>query len=502
MSAPQTGPPQSWPQNNSFHNRPRHNSAPFPPTVSYPNGPLDGNGDPLGPDEDPYELETEYYGAECYFARHPEDIEPDLSLGHIQWNAPLPTKRPLPGTFAEAEVEALAPRKPHPSDDESISDYFINSRRHEAFLSIRQSDAWELVKNDLVFREFPAVPTEVVPMPEVLATYRDRPDLSWVAEEASPTPEPEPEPRRERLDPSSDTKGGAMELDDLTTPDDGHRVDDESEQGDVLGNLEQALQQNGNAPRPLHSRANSTTSGSAQALKRPSIIRPVRDRAQEELLAALGVTGSPKAVYQTPGPAVGPPPSKLPPSRQDSLGDNHGALQGSRHSSFGSNPSGWQGSRHNSFGSNPSGWPVPPPPPGLPPPSALQRQRSTSHDPSQAGAQPYSNGYHSDRRGSNSSQHTATGSDFHPDDRDNTSRPTSRGSYRRKRRHEASEELEDMEVTPRPDCERNDNRKRGYEGSEDGVTNDRTKQEDDDTPRPRRKQQRTDEYPHVDDAYR
>ena len=472
MSAPQIGPPQPWPQHNSSHTRPRHNSAPFSSTNINSTAPLDGNGDPLPPEltssgEEAEDGESEYL-RECYFARHPEDINPDLSLGWIEHHAPLPTKRPLPATFAEAEVEALAPRRSHPTDDESISDYFINAKRHEALLSIRQTDAWVQVKDDLVFREFSAVPPEVLSMSEILERYKDRPDPNWVVQEASPTPEPEELPTQAQ--PTNDTNGHAMDIDRRRSSNDRYRIDNRDEQDDVLGNLEQALEQNG-AAQTRRSRADSTASALSQSLSRPRALRPIRDQAQEDILASLGVTGSPKMLYQTLGPAFGAPP----------IG---------------------QASRHNSLNSNQGGWQVPPPPP--PPP--VRRQRSDPFDPWSADGQPHRNGYHTERRGSNTSQHTATGSDFDPDDRHSSSRPT---TYRANSRMSGQNDSEngtagsrrkqnrsDSESTPLPKFHRTESGKGGHEETEDSELEDRIKQEDEETPKQRRKQQR------INDAYR
>ena len=343
------------------------------------------------------------------------------------------------------------------------------------------------MRGDLVFREFPAVPSEVLSISDVLAKYKDRPDPNWMFYyEESPTPEPEPLPTLS--EPSGDAIGGAMEIDDQSSTDDKRRKDDESEQDDALGNLEQALEQNGTGPGARQSRANSAASASAQTLSRPKVIRPVRDQSQEDILAALGVTGSPKAVWQTPGPAVGAPP----PGRHNSTGSNTGVRQTSRHNSVSSNPV------HSQVP------PPPPPPPGLPPRD--HRQRSASYEIWLEDGRSHANGYGTERRSSSASQHTATGSDFHPDNRDNTPRPSSsRASSRNWEREDAKngksgdtikEEPGDTNATPRPKYNRTDSRKRGYDDSEDGVTDNETRQDGDETPRQRYKQ------PRVQDAYR
>ena len=370
------------------------------------------------------DFEDEYVG-ECYYARHPEDIQPELSLDTIHWQAPMPEKRALPSTFAEAELEALAPRKPHPPGEECISDYFVASKQEEALLSVRQTDAWDEVKDDITFRDFADVPPTIVPK-SLLGKYIYRTDSTWTMPAQDMTPEPEPTRRKSEV--NSDTSGGAMEIDSRQSPKSQGRSDDVSEQEDVLGGLEQALQQNGttNGSR-RHSHASSTASVVSQKISRPKPLPPVRDQAQEDILAQLGVTGSPKMVYQTPGPAFGA-----------------------------------RTSRQNSINSNPSGFPVPPPPRGRPPPRP--QQRSYSYNPWITDGQPHRNGYDAERPRSSASQHTAVGSDFQADDQDATPRPKS--------------------------AHRIDSRKRGYQDDSDDAPGEYTKRENDETPKQRRKQPR------------
>lgn len=357
---------------------------------------------------DDEDLEEDFYD-ECYFAVHPEEIDLKLSLGMIEWKAPLPTKRPLPSTFAEAELEALAPRKPLPTDDESISDYFIRSKRHEASLSVRQTEYWNEVKDDIIFREFPMICASILTMSELLAKYKDRPDPTWRSRVYSPTPDPET---------------SVMDVDDEITPrpqqnphsrrtsrsQQYHRSrsvsrsqDYMDEQSDVLGSLENMSHSR------RHSRASSVASTSSHRASKPTPLMPIRDAAQEDILAALGVTGSPKVVYQTPGPAIGAPQ----PQRT---------------------------SRHNSNASG-NGRPPPPPPP---PPQTQDRYR----------------------RASNGSHHTAAGSDFG-----------------------------DPDATPRAKVHRSETRKRAYEDSDDSDAQKQQQRafgDDEETPKPRRKQKRVD----------
>jgi hypothetical protein len=363
------------------------------------------------------DLEDDYF-SECYFASHPDEVNPDLSLGFITWNAPLPTKRPLPATFSEAELEAIAPRKVLPTDNEAISDYFIYAKRHDALLSVRQTEGWEELRDSLIFQEFPAVCPTTLSMSELLERYKSRHTSEWTVHERTPTPEPEVD------DESQDAVGGAANTNGDDPSHDNFQSGNASEQPDMLGNLEHALQTNGTSQRPRHSRQASNTSSSAKPLSRPRPLLPVRDQDQESILAALGVTGSPKLVYETPGPAIGAP-------------------QTQGHTSF---------SQHNRTNStpNPPGArqvpPPPPPPPGAPP----QHHRSTSY-----GEYGYSNGYNGSRRSSNASQRTANGSDF-DGDQDKTPRAIANGTESRKRAFEdtdggdlASISEQDEDATPR-----------------------------------------------------
>ena len=250
---------------------------------------LDGNGDPLSPDtgavySDPSDVETDYVGAECYYAKHPDEIDENLSLGTIVNRHALPNRRPLPATFNEVEIEAIAPRNPQPSDLESISDYWINSRAHESMLDVRQTETWQHVRNDPIFREFPAVAEDHISPEEMVATYRDRPDPTWTACEPSSSPEPEPQPRRRR-----------------------RRSASASEEGDMLGSLEEGLGR----------RANGSESGDRPATG--------ADQAQEEALARLGiVTGAPRPVPTRPN-GTGANGISLPDGRKRSRDDGGGA---------------------------------------------------------------------------------------------------------------------------------------------------------------------------------
>lgn len=404
-------PPQPWQALSvtAPQSIPRLDSAPFAHARNASVGPVDGNGDPF-PVMDPAtttgeELEHDFDG-ECYYARHPDEINPEFSLGIIEWQAALPTKIALPCTFAEAELEALAPRNPRPDDEDSISDYFTKAKRDEAFLSIRQTEAWEEVKDDLIYREFPCVCSGILPMSEMLERYRNRPDPSWSngATDLSTSGSPvRSEPYIDPMGVDSNADGGPLN----SEPTD--------EQGDVLDNPEQALCSN-SVPEGQKSRQQSTVAedppraasslSARNRLSRPTVLDPVRDQAQEDILLALGVTGEPKTVFVTPGPAFGPPLSQQ---------------------AAGAAPIGRQGS----VTSNPSMY-CPPPPPPI---SVDQR---------------HNKGHGMERPSTANSQHITAGSDF---DADATPRPKTDRIHSRKRSHgELKDGLQEGhgEVTPTP----------------------------------------------------
>ena len=377
------------------------------------------------------DLEDDFEG-ECYFARRPDEINPALSLGVIEWQAPLPTKRALPATFQEAELEALAPKQHRTAEDEVISDYFTSAKRDEVFLSVRQTEEWNEVKDDLIFRELPRFTNDIISMFDLFGKYRDRPDPTWMAaprtQAETPTPDQSPAPTPSKAESNDLISNG----DRVVTSSAMARMKN-VDQSDILDNLEQALLPNNGTDgfgdgsfvgNGHHSRTTSISSQTSGHLSRPRPVVPVRDAAQEDILAALGVTGSPRKFYQTPGPVHGPAPRE-------------------------------HTSRHNSLTSIPGGHRVPPPPP--PPSHDLRMMQNEQHH--------NFNGYSGGRPGSAGSQHTASGSDFHADDND---------------------------ATPRPRLDRMDSRKRAFDGSDDGSFDAGDMRDHDATPKQRRKQPRVD----------
>jgi hypothetical protein len=413
-SYPQNSPPQTNNVSESIPPRQRNNSASLhkfspPPVDTFKENAnfvsLDATF--ISPTADDL---TEDFFSESYFASHPEELDPNLSLGFITWHPPLPTKRPLPATFNEAEIEAIAPRKPLPTDDEAISDFFIFEKRHDAYISVRQTERWDQLKDSIIFKEIPAQCAEYLTASEVDA-YKLRHDRQWSPSFAEATPESE---SQEQMD----TVEGATNSSAPRDPPSTARGDSTNQPLYLLDSLEGAPKPDRPPQASQHSRHMSTSSATAQPLNRPRPLMPVRDQQQEDVLAALGVTGSPKIVYETPGPAFGAPQ----PQRANS-NSNTGR------------PTSSTSDR------------------GAPP----TRQSSASHKPWESNGHGYSNGRPGSRPGSNSSQHTAHASGTGGDEEQRTPRPTANGTESRKRAFDDTEGVglanipeHDEDATPRP----------------------------------------------------
>lgn len=175
-----------------------------------------------------------------------EPVDPNLSLGVIIWHPAKQMTRALPATFEEAEDHSLKPTPEKLCNGESVSIYFTAENSHEAFLDVRQTDEWDYIRDDPIFVVFTdeEMQHNLVPLEDCIA-QRDRPD----------------------------------ELAEDLTRDE----DSEMREADwsVMDNLEQAL------------------SGGTENSKPPtqaSEAAPPKLQTQEDILAALGVTGQPKPV--------------------------------------------------------------------------------------------------------------------------------------------------------------------------------------------------------------
>ncbi|KAI9682993.1 MAG: hypothetical protein M1822_006186 [Bathelium mastoideum] len=239
----------------------------------------------------------DYYGEP--WTKDADSIDPTLSIGIIVWHPANPTSRALPSTFAEAEKDmAEAVRKPENKkrklddqdhDHDSVSKYFVGENAEESLLNVRQTSEWGNVKDELIFVEFPAS-YNLIPLSEVIAN-RDRSDIE---EEAGSEMD---------IEEGEDAELPQQEL--LNHEGNGHGSQNNSVDQPKLSSDPHIEVK----PDP-EATTSATTEPPDQNAVQP--LQPVRDLAQEDILAQLGVSGSPKPVYPTPGPAYMPP-------RQDSF---------------------------------------------------------------------------------------------------------------------------------------------------------------------------------------
>lgn len=393
---------------------------------------------PFGPD--PLDTDEPGFFDECYFASHSDEINPDLSLGWIDYKPAVLLKRPLapifvPGTLGEDDCILSTDEK-----NQFALDYVVEEHGIKTFRSVCSTHRWKTIKGDPVFQKFSAVSKVHLATARVLETYKERSDPAWEVRDSSDTPEPNGFQQDALMsDHKDDCTNSQQPLRPLK-----REYPEDNEQDDILGTLEQALQQNGHARTRTHSRASSVASTSSQRISRPVPVHPVRDSTQEDILASLGVTGSPKLVYETPAPAVGVP----------------NASNRSRTSSFKHNDSSFN---HNRGLKPPRSPPPPPPTHGRP-----NYHRASQDNTWRSNGHHHANGFASDRPLSSGSHGTAVESDFAMDD----------------------------DATPRPKLAYKHSRKRTHEDSEDSAPDDKRRQDDNDaTPKQQRK------LPRVDDAY-
>ncbi|KAK7188178.1 hypothetical protein DPSP01_001722 [Paraphaeosphaeria sporulosa] len=187
-----------------------------------------------------------------------EPVDPDLSLGVITWRPAKQVTRALPATFEDAEEQSLRPPAEKLGNGESVSLYFTAENSYEAFLDVRKTDDWYNIKDDPAFVIFTdeEMKKNLISI-EDCVSLRDRPD----------------------------EKGD----EDMNDP-----------SWNVMDNLEQAL------------------SGDMEDVKKPtppdSCGKPSRDQVQEDILAKLGVTGSPKPPSDQEVPLPFPRDDQLPAS--------------------------------------------------------------------------------------------------------------------------------------------------------------------------------------------
>ncbi|THW05885.1 hypothetical protein D6C93_08362 [Aureobasidium pullulans] len=360
-----------------------------------------------------------------------EEVVPELSLGLIIWHPAIPTSKPLPSVFDD--VEPTWTESVKATEDAHISvtsEFFPDDMSVDIRLSVRDTDEWEKVKDDLIFVEFGKTAV-TVPVRTVIAN-RDRPDP--VTDQLEPVTQdnvtalvshPEALMQQAVAGAYEDQSDGDQAMD---------MSDDEDEpakpvlqpviqplahplprpvahaappvkQVTILDTLEQALgpksprknDRQSSRASARYSRSRSPEKRSRQGSQQPKA-KPAplpKDSAQENILAALGVEGSPKMVYPTPPPALGLP---VPPTNRYVQFSGGITFYDLTYGSKKITPPGAFGPAGQRFAYGPQ-FPPPPPP---------RESRSPSFDPWRAHdpASPKST----------TSQHTAVGSDFHPDD--------------------------------------------------------------------------------------
>ncbi|KAH0370683.1 hypothetical protein KCU65_g2367, partial [Aureobasidium melanogenum] len=400
-----------------------------------------------------------------------EEVVPELSLGLITWHPAIPTTKPLPSIFEEVGPKWIESVKATEGSHISVtSEFFPDDMSVDIRLSVRDTDEWQKVKDDLIFVEFEKTAV-IVPLLTVIAN-RDRPDpvieqLEPVIQHKDDMPEAlHPTQVQQSVAGADDEQSDGDQAMDMSDDDDepvkpviqpiiqplAHPLPRPVTQSappvkqvTILDSLELALgpksprkndRQTSRSAR--HSRSRSPEKRSRQGSQQPKA-KPAplpKDTAQENILAALGVEGSPKMVYPTPPPALGLP---VPPGNRKKI-----------------TPPGGFAPPNGRFAYGPQ-FPPPPPP---------RESRSPSFDPWRAHdpASPKST----------TSQHTAAGSDFHGDD------------------------VMDMDATPKAKVpvaaeKSGSGRKRPYE--EVSAAEGGRRRQDDDTPRARRmRQSRQDVY--------
>jgi hypothetical protein len=391
-----------------------------PPTSSHPptSGPHDGT---KGNKPELYlawdDWDFDFDGA--IWPKSNEPVDPALSLGVIIWHPAKQMTRALPATFEEAEEQSLKPTPEKLGNGESVSIYFTAENSHEAFLDVRQTDEWDYIKDDPVFVVFTdeEMRHNLVPVEDCIA-QRDRPD----------------EPVE------LDTAGEDAEM---------HEAD-----WSVMDHLEQALSASGEETKTAH------------PIRESAAVKP---QTQEDILAALGVTGAPKPV------STDPMSFPMPASEQRSPVSLHGKpevarlqTESQRSQSLGGthaiNTSAAPQRPYGSVSLSTNSRPPPPPPPP-------EHDRYDPWNPSNRQQQYHPNGFNGGRGSparSEASGGTAAGSDFE------TEKPS---------------EVNEHSLTQGSKFERSDSsvsRKRSY-GDTD-ADDDRLRQHEDHTKRTRRSQ--------------
>lgn len=221
---------------------------------------------------------------------------PELSLGIIVWHPASAVDRALPSTATQADKDTNHPvRTKLGGTEESISRYFKENNAFEAFLSVRQTDLWNEVKDDPVYATFDHK-SELIPIDTVRASFRRaRQGQDKTGEEAEgevKLADKQDCAAAKSLDKtfSSDYSTG-----DKPTPRRSPKVEETSTRR--LSSI--PLQRKNSVHTPSRVTDPAPVGHQQDSSKSYDI---ARDDAQEDVLAKLGVTGSPKTVRPTTGP--------------------------------------------------------------------------------------------------------------------------------------------------------------------------------------------------------
>ncbi|KAF2152554.1 hypothetical protein K461DRAFT_149155 [Myriangium duriaei CBS 260.36] len=378
---------------------------------------------------------------------------------------------------------------PRIGEDEAVSRYFNSSQSANFNLSVRESEEWDQLKDDMIFRSFPPrAEAEFTKIQQVKAD-RERPDphpesryppfiTDVPSHRRSGSPSPVAEPVSETGSDAGNEDDQAMDTD---SDDDEMVVSPKAFTAVEVTepNAAEPADNEHKATQALHQIAAENDAMLTDKLKQSQ--DPVQDRLEE-----LGVTGSPKAhvadeaaARQSDVAQINPPPHE---SRRESSARRHGngfqpynnrrtsaGYQGNDHRrpDHRQNISGFHANGHHHGKRKFSDSGMPYGPHNVPPPPE-RHQDSWS-------AEPYGEArQRSGSVGSSTSQRTVPGGDFDANEDD----------------HERTPRAQPHSQQP------GSGRKRDYDEMERSNNNDRRRQADDVTPRMRRGR------PKVPDAYR
>ncbi|KAA6409499.1 MAG: hypothetical protein FRX48_07053 [Lasallia pustulata] len=200
------------------------------------------------------------------------------------WRPAGPVSRPLPADFVMAD--AIMPIPPPSAEDDgpSLSKYVARENFESLDRNIKDSNHWDDLKDDPMFRPIPD-DGAVVPIAELISHRNLHDD----AEEGSDS---------EREDGELTQESNVMS--------------DDLDSWDVMNSLEHALNAGGAPANDYHPRGEPSTQPVEQAHLQRQYEEPSSEvdtaRATEERLAALGVTGMPKPVRAPARPYPPPEP--------------------------------------------------------------------------------------------------------------------------------------------------------------------------------------------------